>query len=417
MMAAAYLHAVICAYWVSFGYAARMHMRGKPVYNDLHEDESRTIFSDQLNAILKQRHMKERGAASSPLRAILLYLLAFNRPARLGHTFSVSNFNRHMSTPVKLWHSALPAMPRAQVDLGKKDFVPYVISGESTPMFPLPKHRDAVGVAKKLVSKGGAKASKLTAGDGLHESQPGLNLSFPGLKILHLDPPVITVDNFFTDAECDEYLALHSGDSSSVYQLEQSATFSGLTAQARTSTTWFVAYQRVPYLLARAAALLGVEDIARFEEPQLVRYQPGQYFNWHYDEVPSSSLFNGGQRVATLLVYLNDVPAGGRTTFRDLRAGGIDANGQPLQLQVAPKKGRAILFFPASQDGTPDERTLHAGESTRDGEIKWIAQLWLHEKPYKPTAPEGSSQDEALPAVHTFAKEHGLQLATGSGVG
>ena len=77
----------------------------------------------------------------------------------------------------------------------------------------------------------------------------------------------------------------------------------------------------------------------------------------------------------TLLVYLNDVPEGGRTSFRDLRAGGTDDAGKPLRLMVAPQKGRAILFCPAAADGVPDDRTLHAGEPTAQGEDKWIAQV------------------------------------------
>ena len=82
------------------------------------------------------------------------------------------------------------------------------------------------------------------------------------------------------------------------------------------------------------------------------------------------------------------VPQGGRTAFRDLRAGGTDDEGQPRRVEVAPKKGRALVFFPSFADGTPDERTLHAGEPTEHE--KWIAQLWLHERPYAPHAPPGS---------------------------
>ena len=37
--------------------------------------------------------------------------------------------------------------------------------------------------------------------------------------------------------------------------------------------------------------------------------------------------------------------------------------------------GRALIFCPAAADGTPDERTLHAGEPA-DAD-KWIAQVWL----------------------------------------
>ena len=299
----------------------------------------------------------------------------------------------------------------------KSSFVPYEIGGgDYTPLFPQPKEVECVGLHKKHYPNG-VPASKILKEKGsedlLRKSFPGLDLSWPGLRVLHLDPPVLIAENFFTAEECDAYAELRNlDDPSAIHELAQSGTFGGgATAQARTSTTWFVAYQRVATLLAKASALLGIDDPHRFEEPQLVRYQPGQYFNWHYDAVPTTKLVNGGQRVATLLVYLNDVPDGGRTAFRDLRAGGTDETGAPLRLAVAPKKGRAILFSPAAaDDGTPDERTLHAGEPTEAGEDKWIAQLWTHERAYTPNVPDGSSQAEAMPAVRAQAEEMGLRV-------
>jgi hypothetical protein len=301
--------------------------------------------------------------------------------------------------------------------MGKKktSFVPYAIDGEGTSIFPIPSNREAIGVHKKHYPDGCAAAKTKKSGE-LEDIFPGLDISWPGLRVLHLDPLVLVVDNFFTEEECDEYLALREGGSSVVHELSQSATFSSATASARTSTTWFVAYQSAPSLLARAAALLGVADLARFEEPQLVRYQSGQYFSWHYDAVPPTQLNNGGQRVATLLVYLNDVEEGGCTTFRDLRAGGTDASGRPTRLAVQPKKGRAVVFCPAKSDGTPDDRTLHAGQPTEEGGCKWIAQAWLHETAYAPTAPAGTSQAEATAAVRAFAEAHGLRSPSGEAV-
>jgi hypothetical protein len=84
--------------------------------------------------------------------------------------------------------------------------------------------------------------------------------------------------------------------------------------------------------------------------------------------------------------------------------GGTDANGRPARLSVAPKKGRALLFFPSAADGEPDERTLHAGEPTPHE--KWVAQLWLHQRPYKPNVPEGSSHEAAAPAIAEFTATH-----------
>lgn len=35
----------------------------------------------------------------------------------------------------------------------------------------------------------------------------GKGLLFPGLRLLHAEPPVISVDDFFTPGECDEYVS------------------------------------------------------------------------------------------------------------------------------------------------------------------------------------------------------------------
>ncbi len=53
---------------------------------------------------------------------------------------------------------------------------------------------------------------------------------------------------------------------------------------------------------------------------------------------------NRFQRQATLLVYLNDVDQGGMTYF------------DRLGVSIKPQCGKALLFFPAFSDGTPDPR-------------------------------------------------------------
>ena len=292
----------------------------------------------------------------------------------------------------------------------KSSFEEYAIGGERevSLLFPLPARRDAVRPHKKFVAKGGVAAGKAPP-EAFGLSVPELAHAapaLPGLRVQHLDPLVLTVDGFFTDAECDAYAARRH-DPVASHQLAQSATFSAATASARTSTTWFLRYQDACPLLARASALLG-RPPSHFEEPQLVHYASGQSFSWHYDAVPPTQLANGGQRLATLLVYLNDVPSGGRTAFRDLLAGGTDDEGRPRRLEVAPKKGRALLFFPSLAHGDPDERTLHAGEPTPHE--KWVAQLWLHERPYAPNVPAGSSHEEARAGIAAYAEAHGLAL-------
>jgi prolyl 4-hydroxylase len=77
----------------------------------------------------------------------------------------------------------------------------------------------------------------------------------------------------------------------------------------------------------------------------------------------------GGQRISTLIMYLNDVPAGGSTVFPEV---GLD---------VLPRKGNALYFAYATEDGQLDRRSLHGGSPVGAGE-KWIATKWIRQRPY-----------------------------------
>ena len=130
------------------------------------------------------------------------------------------------------------------------------------------------------------------------------------------------------------------------------------------STTWYVAYAAAHPLLARAATLTG-HPLDNCEEPQLVRYRPGENFSWHYDAVPPTMLANGGRRLAPLLVYLS-APNGGRTAFRDRQ--------QARAPGVAPRKGRASSSSVGRRRRHANERTLHAGDTPLGSGEKWITE-------------------------------------------
>ncbi|KAL7548401.1 hypothetical protein ACHAWF_011689 [Thalassiosira exigua] len=263
-------------------------------------------------------------------------------------------------------------------------------------------------------------------GDGrsVHEESTGTSAASRwSLKMLHEDPPVFRIDDFFTAEECASYAAMVDPESAGRDERPQavriaSPTFSSssLSVSRRTSTTWFCRYEGAPTLLSKARRLLDV-DPSRMEEPQVVRYRTGEEFSWHYDEIPPAQLTNGGQRLATLLVYLNDLDEGrgGGTVFRDLappRArrkksergeGGSDGN----RLTVRPQRGTALLFFPSYEDGTPDARTLHKGEVALD--TKMIAQLWIHEREYRAGVPEGNLQADAKEGIEAEDRRLGFQ--------
>lgn len=143
-----------------------------------------------------------------------------------------------------------------------------------------------------------------------------------------------------------------------------------------------------------SASSTTVDEASFFEAPTVIRYERDQALAPHYDANRSADAEDanrGGQTLATLLVYLNDVSEGGITRFGKLPA----ATDDPAQvreennLAIRPTKGDALLFFPADREGIFDERTEHEGMPAVDE--KWIARIWRHAGRVPP--PFGLSDD------------------------
>ena len=124
---------------------------------------------------------------------------------------------------------------------------------------------------------------------------------------------------------------------------------------------------------ARIAALLHW-PVDHGEGLQVLRYGPGAEYKPHYDYFDPQEtgtpamLRRGGQRLATLIMYLNTPEAGGATVF------------PALGLDVAPQCGNAVYFRYDRPE--PETRTLHGGAPVLAGE-KWIATKWLRERKFE----------------------------------
>jgi 2OG-Fe(II) oxygenase superfamily len=230
-----------------------------------------------------------------------------------------------------------------------------------------------------------------------------------GIRVLHVDPMVLALDDFFTSSECDRYIEASTSQSPTVLKSRSPTVGKDAAAKAqRTSTTFYHPYQQVPELMSKASRLLGLTTVDRWEEPQTVRYRRNEKFTWHLDALGplEQQASPAGQRVATLLVYLTSLEKGegGATLFRDLRGKEADK-----YLRVQPKKGMALLFFPSASGivNCPfDIRTLHCGEMVSANAVqdKWIAQLWLRQRRYTPTAPPGNRHEAATEAIGEFCR-------------
>jgi prolyl 4-hydroxylase len=142
----------------------------------------------------------------------------------------------------------------------------------------------------------------------------------------------------------------------------------------RTSEGMFFTIGETPLIREieqRIAAMLCI-PVDHGEGLQVLHYLPGQQYEPHYDwfnpEQPGFAAITakGGQRIASLVMYLNTPEAGGGTAFPE------------VGVTVTALRGSAVYF---AYD-TGDMASLHAGLPVQKGE-KWIATKWLRERPFQ----------------------------------
>jgi len=185
------------------------------------------------------------------------------------------------------------------------------------------------------------------------------------------NPRVVVFGGFLSDAECDEMVTL-SGPRMKRSETVDIKTGGSEVHDARTSRGMFFERGETPLIRrieARIAALLNW-PLENGEGLQVLHYLPGAEYKPHYDYFdpaqPGSTpiLKRGGQRVGTLLMYLNTPLAGGGTTFPD------------VNLEVAPIKGNAAFFSYDRPHAMT--RSLHGGAPVIRGE-KWVSTKWLRQ--------------------------------------
>ncbi|AUT71522.1 MULTISPECIES: 2OG-Fe(II) oxygenase [Paraburkholderia] len=189
-------------------------------------------------------------------------------------------------------------------------------------------------------------------------------------------PQVIAFDDVLSGEECAELIerARHRLKRSTTVNPENGSED---VIQLRTSEGfWFQRCEDafIERLDHRISALMNW-PLEHGEGLQILHYRQGGEYRPHFDYFPpgqNGSVLHtarGGQRVATLIVYLSDVEGGGETVFPD--AG----------LAVMARQGGAIYFRYMNGRRQLDPLTLHGGAPVTSGD-KWIMTKWMRERPY-----------------------------------
>lgn len=188
-------------------------------------------------------------------------------------------------------------------------------------------------------------------------------------------PDVVLLDNFMTHEECDAFCEL-SKSTLTKSTVVDDATGDSVNHEHRISLgTYFTLGQNdlVKKIETRIAEVTGT-PVPNGEGIQILNYAGGGEYRPHFDYFPDNAggrvhTAHGGQRIMTVIMYLNDVKAGGATILPD------------INLSVYPKKGSALYFSYFNSKGQVDPTTLHGGAPVVEGE-KWIATKWIRERVY-----------------------------------
>lgn len=238
------------------------------------------------------------------------------------------------------------------------------------------------GIARQALARVLGQAATLTAppGAGTAMPEPDLSRFAPVIEagdrqvkvVMALrQPRVVVFSDLLSHDECDGIIALAAKRLARSETVATGGDGSEVNA-ARTSEGMF--FERCETELIRRVesriATLLRWPLDHGEGLQVLRYRPGAEYQPHYDYFDPAHvstpniLKRGGQRVGTLVIYLNTPEAGGSTIFPDI---GLD---------VAPVKGHAVFF---SYDRPhPSTQTLHGGSPVIAGE-KWVATKWLRQ--------------------------------------
>jgi prolyl 4-hydroxylase len=189
-------------------------------------------------------------------------------------------------------------------------------------------------------------------------------------------PDVVLLDHFMTDAECDEICELSKGTLTKSMVVDDATGGNVDHAQRISQGTYFTIGQHA--VVKRIEQRIGEitnTPVVNGEGLQILNYVGGGEYRPHFDYFPDNEggrvhKARGGQRIITVIMYLNNVTAGGATILPEIK------------LSIYPKKGSALYFSYFNSLGQVDPITLHGGAPVIEGE-KWIATKWIRGREYK----------------------------------
>lgn len=200
----------------------------------------------------------------------------------------------------------------------------------------------------------------------------------PKINQVSESPSIATLPGFLSEDECD-YMVASAARHLMPSQVIDPISGKQIKHEYRSSSDmrfWHAFQDLVIYCFLLRISQATELPLENHEMLGVLKYEPGQQYKPHGDFLTpdeqgrNPEVDRSGQRVKTLLVYLNDGFEGGETEFVN------------IGLKIKGAKGEGLLFVNTLEGGVPDKGTIHAGLPITKG-IKWLSTIWIREKEYK----------------------------------
>ncbi|XP_028767695.1 probable prolyl 4-hydroxylase 9 isoform X2 [Neltuma alba] len=206
-------------------------------------------------------------------------------------------------------------------------------------------------------------------------------------QVLSWRPRAVYFPNFTSAELCDRIIDM----AKSKLQPSKLALRKGESAEStkgtRTSSGTFISASEdktgILELIERKIARVTMLPRTHGEAFNILRYEIGQKYDAHYDAFnPAEYGPQQSQRVASFLLYLSNVEAGGETMFPfedGMNIGRRYDYKECIGLKVKPRQGDGLLFYSLLPNGTIDKTSLHGSCPVIEGQ-KWVATKWIRDR-------------------------------------
>lgn len=193
-------------------------------------------------------------------------------------------------------------------------------------------------------------------------------------EFISIAPKIVKYENLLSEEDCAQLLSFGLNYNRSLgYDLDKDN--SGVVKERTSTTAWdtddgLVAIRHRIFQLVKPDFWFMDFTMDNLEVLQVQKYEPGQEYVNHCDffNYPEHPTITGNDRIATMIIYLNDDFTGGETVF------------PLLNVTVKPKRGMG-LFFDYKYIYELNRTTLHAGTPVIEG-TKNIVTCWIRRLPY-----------------------------------